>query len=231
MATQRDYVPVERVAPARPDAIDPDYHPERRMAIELPEALNLRRDRVRWGAVWAGLFAALTTMILLGLLGLAIGLTTLNFGTAAGQAGPPRDTGMTAAIWGGLIGIVAFLISGFVAGHSAAVFDRGWGAWNGALVFIVAVPITVWLAGQGLGLVLGTLGDFIGALGPAARVPQGAPNVQPIDVARTAEAARTAAWGTLIALLVGFIASALGGWLGTRREVAVDRAAGRVTGR
>jgi hypothetical protein len=128
-----------------------------------------------------------------------------------------------------------------VAGRTAAVFDRRWGAWNGALVFIVAVPVTLWLAGQGLGALLGTLGEFAGALNlnlgqlsssaqdTANQAQQAARSAQPVDVARAAAAARNAAWATLIGLLVGLGAGALGGALGIRRELAMHRTTVRVT--
>jgi hypothetical protein len=186
--------------------------------VQLPEALSLARDRVRWGPILAGVMTALTSLVLLSLLGLAIGLTTVNAGTVAAQGGPPREVGQGAAIWGALTGIVAFLMGGYVAGRTAAVFSRGWGALNGFLVVVVAVPVLVSIAGQGFGLVLGTLGLTLGELQQVAR------DVQGIDVARTAEAARNAAWGTLIALGLGLGAGALGGSLGTRRGLPLGHA-------
>ncbi len=220
-------------------AYDPNRLREGRQ-IELPEALNLARDRVRWGPIWAGLFTALTTLIILSLLGLAIGLTAVDAGQAAAQGGPPQGIGIGAAIWGALTAIIAFLLGGWVAGWTAAVFDRKWGALNGALVFLVAVPATLLLAGFGFGAILGTLGSFAGALnidpsqiqsavqGAANQGQQAAPQAQPGDAAQAAQAARTGAWGTLIGLLVGLGASALGGLLGTRRDVSLDQATGQV---
>jgi hypothetical protein len=205
--------------------------------VEIPEALNLRRDRVRWGPIVAGLCTALTTLVMLGLLGAAIGLTVVNAGTAAAQGGPPPDAGRNSAIWGALAALIAFLLGGYVAAWTAAVFDRGWGALNGALVFLLAVPVTLLLAGMGLGTVLGSLGSFASGLSPDPGQVQGAANqardaaanVQPIDVARAAEGVRNAAWGALAGSLVGLGASALGGYLGTRRELEIDRRTGQVS--
>ena len=205
--------------------------------VEIPEALNLRRDRVRWGPIVAGLCTALTSLLILGLLGVAIGLTAVDAGTAAAQGGPPPDAGRNSAIWGALAALISFLLGGFVAAKTAAVFGRGWGALNGALVFVLAVPVTLLLAGLGLGAVLGSLGGFASGLNPDPGQVQGAANqardaaanVQPIDVAQAAERARNAAWGALAGSLVGLGASALGGYLGTRREVEVDRRTGHVS--
>ena len=205
---------------------------------ETSDALADLRDRVRWGPIIAGFLTALTTLLLLSLLGLAIGLSSVDAGAAAARGAAPPDAGRNAAIWGAFSGIIAFLVGGYVAGRTAAVFDRNWGMFNGAMVFLLAVPITLLLAGLGLGGILGTLGSFASALniqpsmvqGAANQAQQAAPNMQPIDVARTAETLRNGAWGTLIGLLLGLGASALGGALGTRRQIDLDRATGRVTG-
>jgi hypothetical protein len=200
----------------------------------LPDGFDLRSDRVHWGPIVAGLLTALTALLLLSLLGLAIGLTTLNAGTAAAQGGPPPDAGRNSAIWAGIAGILSFLLGGYVVGRTAALFNRGWGALNGALVFMLAVPLILWLAGQGLGTVFGSLGTLSGALasnpgvaqaaqGAAGQAQAAAQNVQPVDVARAAEAARNTAWGTLAGSLLGLAASAFGGWLGTRHPTATER--------
>ncbi|HEX2036189.1 MAG TPA: hypothetical protein VHS99_18565 [Chloroflexota bacterium] len=199
--------------------------------LEIPEAYNLGRDRVRFGPIVAGLLTALTTMLLMGLLGLALGLTAVNAGEAAARGDAGAGTGTFGAIWGALTGLVAFLLGGYVAGRTAAVFDRRWGALNGALVFMLGVPLTLWLAGQGLGFAAGALGDFAGALnvdasqtqGAAAQAQGAAAQVRPVDVARVAEGARNAAWGALLGAILALGASALGGWLGTRRELDVER--------
>ena len=199
--------------------------------VEVPKSFNLDRDRIHWGPIWAGLLTAFAAMLLLNLLGLATGLTAVNAGTAAAEGGPPADLGRNAGIWAGISGILAFLLGGFVAGRSAAVFNRGWGAMNGLMVAFLSIPLILFLASQGLGFILGTLGSFAGAMnadpGTTANVAQGAANqaqqaaqnTNPVDVARAAEAVRNASWGTLLGLLLTHGASALGGFLGTRRTV------------
>jgi hypothetical protein len=206
---------------------------------EVPDGFDRALDRVHWGPIVAGLLTAMSALLLLSLLGLAIGLTTLNAGAAATQGGPPADAGRNSAIWAAISGILAFALGGYVAGRTAALFNRGWGALHGALVFMLAVPLILWLAGQGLGTVLGSLGNLSGALASnpdAAQVAQGAAdqaqsaaqNVQPGDIARAAEAARNTAWGTLAGSLVAVAASALGGSLGTRHPTVRARTSTRV---
>jgi len=203
-----------------------DRHPEEIHHV-IPEAYNLRQDRVRWGPVTAGFVTAVTTMALLGMLGLAIGMTSVDAAFDVSRGAPPPDVQRNAAIWAGLSSIIAFLIGGFVAGRSAAVFDRGWGILNGMLVFLFAVPVMLWLAGQGFGAMLGTIGNFASglqidgnAINQAAQSAQGTTvTLSPADIARAAEATRNAAWAGLLGSLLALGAAALGGAMGTRREL------------
>src|SRR5436190_4905002 len=209
----------------RPVSVRPERR-EYETELHLPEAYNLARDRVRWGPIWSGFFTAVTTMILLGLLGLAVGLTTVNAGTAAAAGGPPAQTGAAAGIWGGISAIIAFFLGGMVAAWTAAVFDRKWGMWNGLMVFLFALPIMLWLATQGLSAVLGTVANYglgfnPGAVQNAAGQAQGAAS-NPANVAQTAAQLRNGAWGALIGALLGLIAAGLGGIVGTRRQVVLD---------
>jgi hypothetical protein len=202
--------------------------------MEIPKALNLGRDRVRWGPIVAGFVTAMTTLVALSLLGAAIGLTAMNAGTAAIQGGPPPDAGRNAAIWGAISAIIAFLWGGYVAGRSAAVFDRTWGMWNGALVFLLAVPVALWLAGQGLGAAAGSLGNLTAALGinpsqAAASAQQSAQSMTPYDVAQMAQSTRTAAVVALLGMLCGFVAAGVGGAMGTRRTLELETDKGQVT--
>ncbi|MEA2641674.1 MAG: hypothetical protein QOF51_3068, partial [Chloroflexota bacterium] len=162
MATEPERIrPVEPPLVHRPvREVHRDYQAEAMVPDVLPGRFNLVNDRVRWGPIFAGFFVAITTMVMLGLLGLGIGLTGLNAGFSAAQGTPPPQTGTNAAIWGAVSAIIAFLLGGYVAGRTSAVYSRGWAALNGALVFFLAVPVMLWLAGQGFGAVLGTLAQI-----------------------------------------------------------------------
>ena len=235
--TERYEAPPRGAAVIRePVRVEDEAEPVGERELEIPSAYNLARDRVRWGPIWAGLLAALTALVLLSLLGLAIGLTAVDAAQAARQGGPPPATGWVAAVWGAVSAILAFLAGGYLAGWTAAVFNRRWGALNGALVFLLAVPLVLLLTGMGLGTILGTLGHYAGALnvdlgqlrGAASQAGQAAQAVQQGDVGRAAANARNGAWGALLGVLLGLVASALGGALGTRREVEVERGTGDV---
>jgi hypothetical protein len=190
---------------------------DERLEVEIPRAYNLTRDRIRMGPVVAGVFTAITSTLMLGLLGLAWSLTVAN--TTTPLQGPVFPSGMGAgsAIWGAIAGVIAFFLGGYVAGWSAAAFGRKWGALNGAMVFVIGVPAMLWLAGSGLGVAMGNLGTLAAAITLPGNVDLG-----PSDLARAANGIRNGAWWTFLGLLLALGAAAAGGSAGTRRTVFVD---------
>ncbi|HEY3111929.1 MAG TPA: hypothetical protein VGL23_24460, partial [Chloroflexota bacterium] len=180
--------------------------------VDVRPFANLADWRMHWGPIVAGLLAALTAMTLLGLLGAAIGLTALT----AAQGAPP-DTGRNAAVWGGISTLLSFLLGGYVASRTAGLLDRGWGAWHGVLVFMLAVPVLLWLASQGLGALVGGLSGYAASFNLAYLADQA--RVNPADAARAAAAARGAAWGTFVGVLLGLGSGAIGGYLGVHHTL------------
>jgi len=225
---------------------------ERRDTIDM----NVHRvtaplDRVRWGAVFAGLFTTISTFILLSVLGAAIGASTFDPGDNL------NGLGASAGIWGAVTALIAFFVGGLIAARAAAVTGKGNGALNGVMVWIVMIPLALYMVSSGIGTTLGALGG-IAATGIEAAAPivgQVADNaVAPADVTvegiqATAEAAgetlsapnaqatldasvqavlpdvneqqvdqavEATAWGTLVALVLGMVASLLGGLVGGR---------------
>ena len=187
-------------------------------------------DRVRWGAVIAGLLCALSALAVLSLLGLALGASAVDPGDQA------RGFGIGAGIWGGLSALLAFLLGGWVAARTAAVRGERNGMINGAMVWALAVPLLLYLLGSGVGSLIGTAANTgaqaAGAIAdqaanggvntPAvqATAQAGVDNLQnlvtPNNIANAAESTARAAWGTLGSLLLALGAAALGGYFGAR---------------
>jgi hypothetical protein len=198
-------------------------------------------DRIRWGPILAGLFASLTTLVVLGVLGLAVGLTSYDAGD------PLSNFGLGAGIWSAVSTILAFLVGGWLAARTAATQGRNSGVLHGAMVWVVAIPLVLYLLSSGLGALLNTAGNVAAtaaaAVAPAAAAiaedaatPAAQATVQdvgasvqatvsavgeqvtPETVENATETASSAAWGTLIALLLGLGAAAFGGLLGARQD-------------
>jgi hypothetical protein len=187
-------------------------------------------DRVRWGPILAGLVSALATLLVLSLLGVAVGLTAATGDPAGGANGAATRTGnygLGATIWAAVSALIAFFVGGYVAGRTAGVRGKSNGWINGALVWAVTLPLLLWLAASGLSGFLNAigfnLGGFVDTVNTASQnvantgsATAAAPNADPAEVQRTAESARNGAWGALAALVLGLIAAGLGGLLGSR---------------
>ncbi len=176
------------------------------------------RDRVRWGPIWAGLLSALSLFLLLNVLALAIGATSVEPGTNVGDAA--KLGGIAPAI----IGLLAFFFGGWVAARTAAVRGRGNGIFNGFLVWALGTVLAVALATFGLGSLLGAAGDFAGQITSLGQ--QAANNVDPAEAARNREQIanniRDGALGTFGALGLPALAATIGGALGARKEHDVE---------
>lgn len=194
-------------------------------SVNDPDVVN-RKDRTRWGPIVAGLLTAVVMLLVLTVLGLAIGTSAFEPDTADGST-----VGTAAAIWGGLSALIAFFVGGWVAAKSSAIDGDGAGALNGFLVGVAAIVLILWLLGAGLGNLLGTVGnnltDVIN-LGQSVDVPQGQ------DATTLAQEnydeARDTAWGTLVGLLLALGAATLGGWVGHNHGVETIRSGGRAIG-
>lgn len=148
-------------------------------------------DSVRWAAVLAGLFTALSVVIVLTVLGLAIGLSTLD-------AANPRSFGIGAGVYGGISAIIAFALGGFIAARTAAVTGSSNAILNGGLVWIVALPLIVNVLTSGIGSLLGTAANVAGTTAStviqiAAPLADDAAQMGATVVAQNPEAAQDAA--------------------------------------
>lgn len=184
-------------------------------------------DRVRWGPILAGTFAALTALTVLTTLGAAIGLTAYDAGDDA------RRFAIGSGVWGILSMILAFAFGGWLAARSAAVHGPGNGTLNGFMVAGVAIPLMMFLLGSAATLMshaeVANNRDTASARGPAvtdsatqAGAVLGANNNNNANqpAARQREdASRTgsrAAWSTLVGLILAIGAASVGGRMGTR---------------
>jgi hypothetical protein len=103
----------------RPRSAEPDVEaiPVREDEPDVVQRtrVNVGRDRIRWGPIWAGLLTALATFLLLSLLALAIGAQTVDAGDDVGTV--VTTTGWATAV----IGLIAFFLGGYVAGLTSTV--------------------------------------------------------------------------------------------------------------
>jgi hypothetical protein len=195
----------ELVATSRPirEVVLPDAVPQSvtRTLVVMPV------DRVRWAAVLTGLVVALMTVALLSVLGLAMGFTTITPGNIASTLEP--GTG----VWSAISILIALVVGGWAAARTAAVPGRANGALNGAMVWVATTLLVFALLGSGIATVAVVAGSIVttGAQLAAPLTGQTAANTPDIFSVDS-----IAAWGMLLALLLGLVAATLGGLLGAR---------------
>lgn len=118
--------------------------------------------RVSWGGVWGGVLVAIGLLLLLTVLGLAIGVTAVDPGdTEASTVG----TGL--GVWSGLSLLVALFVGGLVSTRIGAIFDRTTGFFEGALVWAVSVLLMIYLATTGIGMLAGGAFKLVSGVGSA----------------------------------------------------------------
>ena len=195
----------ELLATTRPirEVVLPDTMPQSvtRTLVVMPV------DRVRWAAVLTGLVVALMTVALLSVLGVAIGFTTITPGTIAGTLGP--DTG----VWSAISILIALVVGGWTAARTAAVPGRANGALNGAMVWVATTLLVFAFLGSDIATLTAVAGSIVttGTQLAAPLTGQAAANAPDI-----LSVGRIAAWGMLLALLLGLVAATFGGLLGAR---------------
>ncbi len=117
--------------------------------------------RVSWGGVWSGFLIGLGTLLLLSMLGLAVGISAVDVGPGPGAG---RGLGVGAAIWAGLSLLISLFVGGMVATRTSLIVDRGTATLQGALVWVLATLGLIYLAASGVSLGAGALFGVLGGV-------------------------------------------------------------------
>ena len=138
--------------------------------IEEGEAFEFVGFRLSWGAIFAGFVIALVTQVILTLIGLAVGLGSLQFG----PDGTLEQVGIGAGIWAVVTGLISLFVGGLAAGHFAGILTRLDGVLHGVLVWGLTVIVALWALTSGVSTLLGGCSacgpDGCGGAGGAGRL-------------------------------------------------------------
>lgn len=118
--------------------------------------------RVSWGGIWGGVLVAIGLLLLLSVLGVAIGVTAADPGATQAEA-----VGTGVGIWGGLSLLIALFVGGMVSTRIGAIFDRTTGFFEGALVWAVSVLLMIYLASTGIGMLASGAFNMVRGAGSA----------------------------------------------------------------
>lgn len=184
---------------------------------------------ITWGAVFAGAIVAFVSMVVLNLLGIAIGAAVLDVG--AEQSG----LGIGAGIWWTISVLISLFFGGWVAGRLSNSMDRGEGMIHGLVTWGLVVVASLFALTTTVGTILGgaftVLGeqlsavinqaDFLASLeleALAAGVsPEQISEAQAQAVIAADQAANALAMGAgwaFVALILGMLIAGFGSLLG-----------------
>lgn len=213
---------VDRVIGDAPAYTDPGSTRYRAFepGTEMAENVMPVRDRVQWGPIIAGAVVALASLIVLAVLGVAIGASAFEPGTDL------TDWGTGAGIYGAISMLIALFVGGLIAAKTAAVDGPFAGIMNGLLAGATAIVALIVLSSLGLSNVLGFLGaNLQNVANYAGEIATGEAAA---DEAQGAfDNIADGAWGTLIALLLALGAAALGGFVGHNKRADLVYGTGR----
>ncbi len=153
--------------PVPPATIDPSVA----SATAAAEWHTYLRNHASWGAIIAGVVAALVVQLLLNLLGLGVGAASLS---AANPADNPSAGAFSigAGFWWTISGIIASFCGGVVAGRLCGAAKVNTARWHGFVSWCAATLVLFYLLSSALGGVVGgtfnALGSTLGGVGRSA---------------------------------------------------------------
>lgn len=176
-------------------------------------------DIVRWGPIFAGLFTAVATQLVLSALGAAVGLTTIaNSGAPRSNLG---DVGSAVGVWSIISLLIALFIGGWVTARAAGPMSKSSALLNATILWATTLAISAWLLSAGVsgafGIVASNAGDAINqAQQGGLTLPDTAPNVTADQTRDMAGNAAKAGWSFFIGSLLAWAAALFGANTGTR---------------
>lgn len=140
------------------------------------DARTILINRVSWGAVLAGVVLALAVQLLLNMLGLGLGIATIDPGTADNPA--VSTFSIAAGIWFVASGIIAAFAGGAIAGRLSGQPLGSTAALHGLTSWAVATLVVFYLLTTAVGGIIGgVFSGVTGAMGGLGRAASSAAQV------------------------------------------------------
>ena len=164
------------------------------------DARTILINQISWGAVFAGVVIALTLQLLLNLLGIGIGLATID--PSAANNPDPKTFSIGAGVWWAISGIVAALIGGYAAGRLSGRPKESTTGWHGLIAWAGTTLVVFYLLSTALGAVVGgafsAVSSAMGGVGQIASTAAqtAAPAIASTSFGDIEQRIRSAAGGT-----------------------------------
>ena len=138
--------------------------PERGRAAAYPAEYSTR-SRIHWGAIIAGALIAVAIAFALNLLGLGIGLATINPAT---ESDPFAGIGTGAVIWYIISTLLALFAGGYVAARMAGFPKKSTSALHGLLAWALFTFLSLYLLNSAVGMAFNVVGSTLSTVANTA---------------------------------------------------------------
>ena len=115
-------------------------------------------SKISWGAIIAGVLVSLVTMLVLNLLGVGIGLASINPVT---EQSPFSGVGTGAIIWWVLTNLIAIFAGGYTAARLSGVPIPAIATFHGILSWCLYTLISFWLLTTTVGSIISGVGSAV----------------------------------------------------------------------
>jgi hypothetical protein len=136
------------------------------------DARTIMLNRVSWGAVLAGVAFALIVQLLLSMLGIGLGIATLDPGTADNPA--VGTFSIAAAVWYLISGLIAAFAGGYLSSRMSGRSLKSTGGLHGITTWAVTTLLVFYLLTTAVGSIIGGVfsgvASAVGGLGRTAGV-------------------------------------------------------------
>lgn len=116
---------------------------------------------ISWKAIFAGTIAAISLMMILNLIGLAIGLWSIE---PTEENNPLSGIGTGAIIWWVLSNLIVLFVGGFVAARVGVSFANLSGIIHGTMTWALYTVISAWLLTSVVGSIVSGVGNVVGGV-------------------------------------------------------------------
>jgi hypothetical protein len=125
-------------------------------------------NEISWGAVFAGAIIGLVVQLILNMVGIGVGLSTVD--AMAGDSPSASSLSLGAGLWWVISGIIAAAIGGYLAGRLSGKPSQSTAAYHGLIAWAVSMLVVVYvLSSAASGLIGGALSGVTTVLGGAGK--------------------------------------------------------------
>src|SRR5829696_6802184 len=134
------------------------------------DARTIMLNRISWSAVLAGVVIALVTQLILNMIGLGVGVATIDPGAGAAENPSAKSLSIGAGIWFVLSGVIAAFAGGYAAGRLAGKPKESTAGWHGLTAWALTTLLIFYLLTSTVGSLLGGAYNTVtSALGGVSR--------------------------------------------------------------